>query len=420
MPITNRRPTPRYSSERAYQTFMDWMRKVLQVSAPVTALILGYLIYHLLMGVVPEWATLSAASRQQSIQIISSAVTWLNLSLAILLISLVVLFYDEEVLGYVLVLLAVGLYYGVPFLFDQCLASQVAEWHRVKNPVALAIYNELRFMGLVVALPGLALMLRDIVCRLAHGVKRDRDEFTAMQYGGSAHEEAPTGIALIGVLAKCSQMTFCREAMRVVCPIYLSHTRCWHERIGCMCEENVVRRAVDSVIHMDEPKPSEPVPAADAIRMADEPEPGPEKKPSKDSSDVTVEMPSRSRVPRGKVRIPHNTLISPAAKRARCRDCVIYNEHQRLKYQFFAPLVVLGVPALAWWQIDAIASVLGALLQSADRVMSRLSLDPNMRSTGIADAIPSSAQYIIIGCLVVIATTMALRFLETCTFKWKV
>ena len=41
------------------------------------------------------------------------------------------------------------------------------------------------------------------------------------------------------------------------------------------------------------------------------------------------------------VKIPHNPNIPMSVKRERCRNCVIYNEHQRMKYQFFAPLFVL-------------------------------------------------------------------------------
>jgi hypothetical protein len=62
-------------------------------------------------------------------------------------------------------------------------------------------------------------------------------------------------------------------------------------------------------------------------------------------------------------------------------------------------------------------------LKAVDSVMARLSLDPNAKNVGIAQSITSSSQfaeYMVIGCIVVIGVTMAIRFLEYCIFKLKI
>jgi hypothetical protein len=184
-----------------------------------------------------------------------------------------------------------------------------------------------------------------------------------------------------------------------------------------MCEENVIRHAMDVVLHREEGDPLAKKDVEDPLGIGLAEEKTEELDPLK-----TVEIPMRARpAAQGKkVRIPHNPNLPMAAKRERCRNCVIYNEHQRMKYQFYAPLFVLVVPGLTFWKINEIVAGIGSLLAGVDSVMSRLSLDPGARNFGLAGSIPPGAQYVLIGCLVIIATTMVLRLLEYAIFKLKI
>ena len=69
---------------------------------------------------------------------------------------------------------------------------------------------------------------------------RTGEDLTSMSYGKDWRREEVRG-ALIGAFAKCWQLPFCREGIRVKCPIYHARTKCWKQRVGCMCEENVLR-----------------------------------------------------------------------------------------------------------------------------------------------------------------------------------
>jgi hypothetical protein len=413
------------AAERAYQTFLDWTRRVMQLAAVAVILLYGYVLYGLLFGDVGHWASLSRDAQSRIATNIHGATHYLNIALGLLLLTLCLLFYDEQSLGYTLVASSLFLYYGVPFLLSTLNPSQLTEWNRTNNQAALTIMNQLKTAALMLAIPGGVLTLRDLVLRFADGSARKNEEFTAMQYGGAVKEEAPTGAPIIGMFAKCWQLPFCRDAIRKGCPIYHARTRCWKQRVGCMCEENVIRNAMDAVISKEliTITKEEPEPSDEVIQFEAKPS-----TPAMAAAERTAEFPKRTTAvkpppPPGQVKIPHNPNLPMSVKRERCRNCVIYNEHQRMKYQFFAPFFVLAVPAVAFWQIEAISGALNSVLSKVDEVMAHLSLNQEAVNSGHAASITQSnpiAGYIVIGCLVVIATTWVLRGLEYAIFKLKI
>jgi len=283
----------------------------------------------------------------------------------------------------------------------------------------------LKLFALMMASPGAILAFRDIILRLIDGTSRKRDEFGKMEFGGKVKEEAPPAGALLGVFAKCWQLPYCRPPIRKSCPIYIHRTKCWKERVGCMCEEAVVRHSMEAIIikdgdlNKDQPSADS---ANDFIKMDGDiktPDPALEK-----TVEVTpVAVPKAAARPRDKnVKIPHNPNLPQHVKVERCRNCVIYNEHQRKKYQLLAPIVVVGLPVTAYFNIDPITKLLNNLLSGVDKVMNNLSL-VSSGGTHAASNIFSGAgfaQYIVIGCIVIIITTWSLRTVEYIVFKLKI
>lgn len=418
----------RGSSERTYQIAMDWTRRIMQLATLGTILLYAYLFYGLFMGDVGNWASLSHNDRLRIVSNIQGACMYLNVVLGVLLLTLCILYYDEESLGYMLVAGGVVLYYGLPFLLDQVLGNQLQAWSESHNLAALAIINQLKLAALMLAVPGGVLAIRDLILRVFTGSAHRREEFSAMQYGGSVHEEKPPSKPPVGILAKCWQLPYCRDVIRKGCPIYHARTKCWKERVGCMCEENVIRHAMDAIIskeliQKDEPDADDPLGGIGSLAITKE---APGESEALLEWEKTQEYPSRTAVaappaPRH-VKIPHNPNVPMHVKVERCRNCVIYNEHQRLKYQFFAPLLVLAVPAVAFVELQTLSNWLNQLLSEVDRLLGKLSLSGG---GGVAPDLAGSitsigfANYVIIGCLVVILTTMALRFLEYVVFKLK-
>lgn len=181
-----------------------------------------------------------------------------------------------------------------------------------------------------------------------------------------------------------------------------------------MCEEPLVRKATDLLIHKQDIIRAEPliegldtpIQSADTMAQAVQP----------------IEVVKTSRSAPVIPKIPTSNLPK-YVKVERCRNCIIYNEHQRMKYQVLAPLVVIGIPALTWWKLGDISGWINTLFTSVDSIMSRLSLASTPKSVNFMESLNSSgqaAQYMILFCVVIIITSMALRFLEYCIFKLKI
>lgn len=404
----------RTSTAKLEQAFFDWTKKLLQLSVVALAALGGYLIYGLMSGGVANWSSLDAATQARIATNIQGTIAYFNLALIVLLVTSVILYYDEESLGYALVVVALLLYFGVPFFVDSQMPGTVQAWENARNLPMLALYGEARIAALILIVPGVGLSVYDIIRRVLEGSRGDRVDLTAMQYGGGTKEIAPAGEAMIGALAACWQLPFCRESLRVRCPIYHLRRRCWRERVGCMCEEVTIRQSLAHIFDV-QPKTGNLDFSTGLQGAAETPT---------ESSVPTGPRPEQIRIPevrKEQVRIPTNTSMPIAVKRERCRNCVIYNEHQRHKYQLIAPFVVVAIPALAFWKIETLLQTLRDLLHTADRVMAKLSFDPNASNVSIASATASSdvANFIMIGCLVIIVTTMALRSLEYFIFTLK-
>src|SRR5438046_2636392 len=116
VPISYRAPSA--SAERFYNTLLDHTRKVMQLSAIATVLLYGYVLYGLLGGGIDQWANASHNDRVRILGNIESSILYLTIALGILLVSLTILYYDEEAIGYILVATSVFFYYGIPYALD--------------------------------------------------------------------------------------------------------------------------------------------------------------------------------------------------------------------------------------------------------------------------------------------------------------
>ncbi len=411
-----REPSSRRSTALLEQAFYDWTKKILQLASVALVALGGYLVYGLMSGGLGNWSSLDAAAQARISANIQGTILYFNITLIVLLITSVILYYDEESLGYILVVLSIALYFGVPFLMDSQMPGQVEAWEKARNVPMLALYHEARVLALILVVPGVGLAVYDIVQRVLSAGRGENVDLTAMQYGGGTKEIAPANPALIGAFAACWQLPFCRESLRVRCPIYHLKRRCWRERVGCMCEEMSIRQALARFF--DKPRETGNLNFATGLEGAPEPD------TLVGSSVPTGPREDIIRVPeirRDQVRIPYNTSMPMDAKKERCRNCVIYNEHQRHKYQMLAPIITLAVPLVAILEFETLLNYLKDFLRTADHVMARLSFDPQVRDVGIAAATTSSdvANIIMIACLVIIVTTMALRVLEYVVFTLK-
>ena len=384
---------------------MDLALKAFQLSTVFSIIFFGYLLATLLMGKQADIASMPHNQKLQSLAYVSNAITYLNISLAVWVLSGVLCFYDNEIVAYVWIGIAAFLAYG----FDFCL-DYVGRQDVVRGLAPQYTLTELRTMAVIVGVPGLCLLVYQVVARIRRKA-RGEDMLHGLTYGGAVGRQRqivlPVGLA---AFAKCWQLPFCRESIRKQCPIFHAKTKCWKERVGCMCEENIIMLAMGGGEKEQPPvglnKDTGFVPIGDLI--------------VKSQKETRSQIPTRIG-PRG-VRIPTNPHLNEEQKRERCRNCVIYNEHQRQKYQLLSVPATLIVPLLVFLDFDNIREMVKNAVFSLDSIFTHVTFEQGTQNTAVANQLTGSlpVETIIIICLTLVIMTWVLRFLEYCTFKIKI
>lgn len=391
------------------EALLDNTKRVFQISIVTTVALYAYLLYGLLTGALVNVPHMSHADQARILDNISRLSLGLDVSLAALIVSAVVLYFNEAALGYIFLGLSLVFAYGLRLAIDYFFESNAARY--TSGLASQMTLHEIWKSGIFFGIAGVLLVLRHLVDMMRAG--RYSDDLTFVAYGKEAvRETVPKSV--IPVLSKCWQMPFCRAGMRNVCAVYHAKTKCWKQRVGCMCEENLLR-----MVNAPEERakalatPSGAggfVPIGDLISQSAAVAADREKVPT--------------RVGPNGVRLPFNPHLSGAQLAERCRNCVIYNEHQRYKYQLLAPLVTLLVPVLVYFEFDNLRVWLGGALSVIDGLVARLSLSaspgtgPSMLTRDVTSSV--SVEFLIIGCLTLMAMTWALRVLEYCVYKLKI
>ena len=221
-------------------------------------------------------------------------------------------------------------------------------------------------------LPGAALALGVLVLdviirvqgRMRVGVKADQ-----LKYGKGIKEDVDRNNVFMG---KCWQLPYCRKFVRERCPIYHARRSCWREKVGCMCEEEVIKGAMEN-----RAIPKNLLAAAKYI--------------------------------------PRNNKLTEGQKRDRCRQCIIYNEHQKHKYRLMMPLTLIGFIA-----VYALGRpvFLEATKDLVDRIDALLGVVTYGQAGGVKA--PDGFQELLLVCLFVVLFAYSLKLLEFLVFKLKV
>lgn len=384
----------------------DWARNVFYIGLIPTVGLIGYLLYGLFTGQLANTAHNKLDAH--AVELISQLSTWLNISLVVTLIASLFIFYEYESFGIILVSLAAFLAFGLRFVVEFLFSSDSARL--TAGHASQALFQELRLAAIIIGAPGAFLVIRDLITRIVDS--RSRQDLTHVTYGKEVGKQEDRPQALIGAFAACWQLPFCRDGIRVKCPIYHARTKCWKERVGCMCEENIILLAMGGE---DKEKGHDMTGAGSGGFVP--------------IGDLLTQNAEKTRAailtrpgPRG-VRIPTNPHISDAAKRERCRNCVIYNEHQRQKYSFLSGPVTLIVPVLVFWQFQTLLSIMGSLLSNLDSIIAHFSFTG--QSGGASEITRNLSgnlpvETVLIICMTLVLMTWAQRFLEFCVFKIKI
>ncbi len=384
---------------------VDILTKVFQISLIPTVLLTAWLMWGLFSGRLADVAGMSAADHTAALQTITTLSLWLNVSLVVTVVSGALIFWEIEALGVIYLLVSAFLAFGLQFIIGAFFSGESAKL--MSGDASKASLKEIQMMAYILGVPGILLTLKTLAGKIFGRKNRDLANISYGKDAGRTERKRP----LIGAMAKCWELPFCREGIRIRCPIFHARTKCWKERVGCMCEENIILLAMGGN-SPDDPEKTQPlnkhsgfIPIGDLL--------------SKNAEAKQAAIPTRVG-PRG-VRIPTNPHLSEGQKRERCRNCVIYNEHQRQKYQFLSAPVTLFVPLMVIWQFDNFRNLIGTTLGILDRLVGLVSLQTVQSGhlkTEINGNLPIETVFIV--CLTLVFMTWAQRLLEYTMFKIKI
>ena len=295
----------------------------------------------------------------------------LTIGLLIFAIGMSVSFWGDIALPVTLLLAALG-YFTATFWMPMLVEIQGLGQTGV---LAADAVRAMSFGGILLGIYAIGLQLIDAVIRTrnrsTHGSKGD-----LMKYGTGVKEEAEFQNRFMG---KCWQLPFCRKFVRQRCPIFHAKRTCWKERVGCMCEEDVIRGAMEN-----KTIPRDLVAAAKFI--------------------------------------PRNDRFTPEQKAERCRQCVIYNEHQRHKYKLVMPLACLFIFGLyGLLRPQLLAGTLG-LVHGFDKAMSKFTIQQNPWDIQPAKTVtvPGTLEEILLFCMILFILAQLMKLVEYCIFKLKI
>lgn len=339
------------------------------------------------------------------IQVVSNLSSFLNLSVILLLVSAFLVFYDDERLGVICVAFAAFLEYGLSFIIDTMFSTDKLR----DGQASQMMIQALQYTAIFFFIPGILHVLWRMVVRVKEA--KAGQDLANMKFGKGV-KRTERRSATIGALANCWELPFCREAIRTKCPIFHARTKCWKERVGCMCEENIILVAMESQAANTTPQTRAAeggfVPIGDLLATS--------------PTGKRDTMPTRVG-PRG-VRIPDNPHINPKQKAERCRNCIIYNEHQRQKYKLLSPFATMIVPLVMVVEWRDINTLISNGITRLESMLSGLALTAQPHNAN-ADAVRNVTrslpiQWVVAICLTLVLMTMVLRFLEYCMFKIKI
>lgn len=384
---------------------MDMAQKIFIAALVITLAIYAYLIYGLVTGSLANVPNMPKLDQFRVQNTVENANLYMNISLVVTLVSAIVCFWESEAIGVIMLLIAAFLAYGLQFLIEYLVEGTTGQ--RVTGGhISELAFGQIKSTSLMIAVPGILMFGKAIYERIT-AVISGRD-LTQIQFGKNAVKETRYDRVAIPALAKCWQMAYCREGIRKQCPIFHAQSKCWKEGVGCMCEENVIRLSMAGGIEqkpVDMTKDAGFVPIGDII--------------TKSEKEHQQHIPTRIG-PRG-VRIPTNPHLSAAQKKERCNNCVIYNEHQRRKFQLLAPIVTVSIPAFVALNFDMAKNVVNSAMLWLDGFITHINLTPTEGKpvSDIAQKVNGSLpiSVILVVCLTLVVLTWALRLLEYSIFK---
>lgn len=366
--VTNDEP-----STDVLMRFAEWVGKAFLWLGGATTLVSAGLLFYMAITSSPNGAA-ETAGALANVGLLRNA---LLVGVVAVTAAITFLFWGEETVGPIQ-LIAAAILFCAPIY-----APQIGGSSSPSEPQAAAL-AAIQFAGTIAGILAILAIAADVTSRIRVRVKQG-SKADQLKFGKGVKEERDIHNVLLG---KCWQLPFCRKFVRERCPIYHSKRTCWKERVGCMCEESVIRNAMEGKVI-----PRDMVAAAKFI--------------------------------------PRNSTLSPEKKAERCRQCVIYNEHQKHKYKIAIPVILIGSGAAYVLGRDAMKQGLGSVVQRADTAMKDMAYGKGGFKEGMLgpDGKPMAGASwdnlgafndVLLVCLMLMVVAYVMKLAEFLFFKLKV
>ncbi|GAB4454631.1 MAG: hypothetical protein OHK0029_09480 [Armatimonadaceae bacterium] len=389
---------------------------VMTVAFIAAGLAAAYLLYGIFSGQMANVASLPQADQQRVSGVIQTAGQIMTVGLALGTLALAGVLLIEETTGYIILVAAIVVGFGVQFAYQTFGGTISSDAMRQ----AFAAFQNASYIPMAI---GGLLVARDVVMRFISALSGKGVDQEELTFGSEAQaERKPIRTSLF---ARCFEGPYCRESIRVHCPIFQAKRACWKELRGCYCEEDIVMEAA----RRSQATPLQMAPDA-KYNFANAPTPGlsavgsGQGKTNADGSiasgggPMILSISSRGMETEEDLARPTRQVLTDAQKRDRCKSCVIYNEHLREKYKILMPVVLIGGIALCVVLAPAMRDALHWGFTGMERLASQIALKsgPGPQFTRP----PSAIEWTLVGAFSLMIVSKMLQTLEWMCFKAKI
>jgi hypothetical protein len=275
--------------------FVDKLVKIaysgLKISALVFAASIAYFMYAVYGGFLGEAASPEVIQKgTQNLALVGQAMA---LAGAVGTICLVIVTFEEIAVAVVAGLVGIGLVLGFPLM----VAGQVA-------PAAQQAGEMITRWAGVTGQAMVAIVGLRILVEIVNYIREAPARRARMAEEQGLDKAKKTSRGPIFRLSRCWETPYCHEAIKEMCPAFKNRKNCWRLRQGCNCDPHLI----ESLLKRGG--------STDVL-------------PEQGSEYVRSDLQSESR--------------QAGEQRTReCRNCPIFNEHQREKFRLLNPIIVAG------------------------------------------------------------------------------
>lgn len=241
-------------------------------------------------------------------------------ALWVLILAAGVRHYRTDSIGYLAAAAGATAYFGLSYVVTTNCPYNASEQLQVE---AQMLVNSFHTTGLALIVVGL---LRIVIGRIIVMTYRPSSaqvtRIPGISYSTDLAAPEPQLLGRPSLMRKCWELHFCRGSVRQTCPRAIEGVACWRRRSGCYCDQELASQLLNSV-HASRRGAN--------MQVADEVEA--QQRRAQDLYRRAVQQRSKK------------------AARQLCRECPIYNEHQKYKYRTISwlayPVAVIIVAMIA-------------------------------------------------------------------------